>query len=484
MRIFDGKCHDHGWAHAPEITGIIDGGPGNMGSGSAYYFTAIYEWTDGTGNLHRSAPADIVSYTPGSANRSVDIGVKPIFAGDWDRNFAGGHTKISFYRANPTTPNEFHLIDTVNNEVPTAGEIVTTNGFADSVVDVQSLIYTYGGVLGNGTPPPTQIIHRHRDRLFAVDDENPRRLVYTKPIENGVAPEWAPELVHIMPSPITALETLQNDLISFSKNSVYTIRGNGMDVFGSSGSYVEELRMPSVGAVSQANVLNTNIGLLWYDGTSVNLMNLQNLTDIGHQVQDSIDSKTIYRIEEDSSEKLIRILYNGGMLVYDYEHNRWSRLTFYSNTFDMVRKANGELYFWDDNDPTDTLYLENTGYVFRGASTIGITLETPWVKLGNLTGYQRVFWVQLLGEWESPHSLQIVITIDYNGTTFETVTYDMSASTTPYEILFTPAIARCQAIKFRISDTLQSGSKKSVTLTGIEIVAGFISPRLRNKNGV
>lgn len=484
MKIFDGKCHDYGWAHAPEITGVIDGGAGNMGSGSAYYFTAIYEWTDGAGNLHRSAPADIVGYTPGVINRSVDIGAKPIFAGDWDKNFVGSHVKISFYRANPTTPNEFHLIATVDNAVPTAGEIVVTDGLADSVVDVQPLIYTYGGVLSNGTPPPTQVIHRHRDRLFAIDDEDPRRLVYTKPIENGVAPEWAPELVHIMPVQLTAIETLQNDLIVFGDSSVYTLRGDGIDIFGSAGAYIEELRLPSSGAVSQASVKNTNIGLLWYDGASINLINFQNITDIGSQVQDSIANKTIYRIDEDSGEKLIRILYNGGMLVYDYEHNRWSRLTFHGYTFDMVRRPSGDLYFWDDSVPTDTLYLENSGYVFRGSNTISFTLETPWVRLGNLTGYQRVFWVQLLGKWESPHSLQISVYIDYNGTNFETVTYDMAASTTPYQILFTPAIARCQSISFRISDTLQSGSKKSVTLTGIEIVAGFISPRLRNKNGV
>lgn len=479
MNAYDGGCHDYGFAHAPEITGIVDGGAGSMAAGT-YSFLAIYEWVDGVGQLHRSAPSNIVTFVS-AGTRQADIGIKPIMAGDYKKNITDMDVQIVIYRNTQTDLTLFHRLKSILNEVPAAGEVVTTDGQGDAGVSGQPLIYTHGGILAAGTPPPTQILHRHRDRIFAVDEEDPTRIVYTKPIESSLAPEWSGTLVHRMPEDIVALSTLQNDLVAFAENSVYVVRGGGIDIFGTNGYYLEELRIPSVGAQGHSAVLNTNIGLLWYGGDTINLMTLNSMTDLGHQIKDSVSGLLIRRIEESADEKLIRVLYSGGMLIYNYEFNRWSVLSYHASTNDMARDYAGDLYFW--YTLTAPLLKEANVYTYGpGPTDITYSMETPWVKLGNLTGYQRIFWIQILGEWASSHDLNVQVYIDYQTSVYETITASKASVERPYEILITPAVKRCQAIKLKISDSSPSG--KSAILTGVEIVAGFLGPRLRNKNGV
>lgn len=484
MSLFDGQTHDYGFCHAPEITGVVDGGAGTLSTGT-YSYTAIYAWTDAAGMLHRSAPANIVTFTPGAANRSGLIGIKPILAGDWHKMVGNSHVKIEIYRNTQTTPAVFNRVAVVDNQYLAGAQITHTDTSPDSVVVGQPLLYTNGGVLPAGSPPPTQIVHKHRNRLFAIDDEDKRRLVYTKELETGLAPEWSSVLVHLLPRNAYAVDTVGSDLVVFCEDSVYTLRGNGIDIFGRSGSYYEELRMPTAYVVEKNLVKNTNIGLVFYSGASIYLMAGQSIRELSSPIKERLANDVIYRIEEDPDEKTIRFLYNSGMHLYNYEFDRWSDCSF-GNLLDMARTDDKQLWFWEKKlGSKGKLLKENKSKYLHGStgSTYGIAITTPWLRLGNINGYQRVYECQILGDYYGAHGLQIITSTDYAAASKEVISKSYSTSFEPYLVSWVPAIGRCQAIRIQLSE-IASGDSAGPAFTSLELIAGFKGPSVRNKDGI
>ena len=118
---------------------------------------------------------------------------------------------------------------------------------------------------------------------------------------------------------------------------------------------------------------------------------------------------------------------------------------------------------WIDNDEDST---DNDT-----ANTM--TIDTAWIALDGKQGWQRIYWAALMGTYKSPHTFNVGIYYDYSETVAETKTITLSADSDPLQERIKPARQKCQAIRFRISDTGQSGTDESYSLSHLQLQVGI-----------
>jgi hypothetical protein len=110
--------------------------------------------------------------------------------------------------------------------------------------------------------------------------------------------------------------------------------------------------------------------------------------------------------------------------------------------------------------------------------TYGLDVQTAWIKLTGLQGYQSVRRLQVLGEYRSAHDLRIRVARDYR----TDYTDDKSWTATPTEVggpeqvRHGPSFRKCQAIKVRITATAVGSDSpptgEAVKLTGLGLEVG------------
>ena len=67
-----------------------------------------------------------------------------------------------------------------------------------------------------------------------------------------------------------------------------------------------------------------------------------------------------------------------------------------------------------------------------GGSMVPIKLETAWLSFAGVQGYQRVYRMLILGEYKSPHKLQIKIAYNYDEVWKDEKIIDVSGYTESY----------------------------------------------------
>ena len=50
-------------------------------------------------------------------------------------------------------------------------------------------------------------------------------------------------------------------------------------------------------------------------------------------------------------------------------------------------------------------------------------METEWIKFGDISGFGRVYRINLVGNWKSPHGLRIQIHYNYSDYISDTYLY-------------------------------------------------------------
>src|SRR5262249_17757773 len=123
---------------------------------------------------------------------------------------------------------------------------------------------------------------------------------------------------------------------------------------------------------------------------------------------------------------------------------------------------------------------ETPGYFTDLGQAYGSIVETPWIKLAGIQGFQRLYYVELLGTYSSDFTLGLDIAYSYSSTQPTTPNYTDSL-TKNLAGTFTPGQQfsvrhhigkKCAAIKFRIRDLSIQGSGQGMGLTAISLEYG------------
>jgi len=427
-----------------------------------YSVKLVYVWFSSEGERYESAPSPAQEVTlavgedtieldfPISQQSTVSNIVIEVY-----RTLVGGSTYYMCYA----------------EEINTAGSVDTVDlEYADSVISDNRILYTDGGVLSNRPLPECRCLITRRDRVFAATGDF--RIVYSKKRANGYGEEFPAEFYIDMDNKhgrITGLAEMDGRVIVFAERGIYYFDGDGPNDLGQ-GSFTDVRDIVSpVGHIEGSPTTTTAQGTYFVSVRGIELLgrDLQ-VQFVGLKVQNAITGNITGIVNKQADDELWFFTDSGDSLVYDTFHGEWSASTmpnaknaclWNGEDIAVCQVGSGEVYVSDD------VYTD-------GGIDYQFQIDTAWFALDKAQGLQRVYWVSLIGEYESPHMFVVDTYYDYDETIVDTFTLAVDKDPNPHQIRFKPSRQKCQSIRFRIRDMSPSGTRGSFSLSHLQMQLG------------
>lgn len=501
----------HVW---PEDLKVTTSALGGSITAQTYNYVATYEWTDGQGFLHRSAPSIAFSIVTTGATSTNTINVPTLRL---TAKAAPNNVRLVIYRWS-TSQQVFYQITSITSPQlndPTTDSIAYTDTVADSSILGNVILYTTGGVVENIGPPASDILCIFKGRLFLVDAEDPNLLWYSKQVIEDVPVEMS-DLFTLFVSPtigaqgntgpITALAAMDDKLIVFKQNAIYFISGNGPDNTGSNNDFSEPSFITStVGCTDSDSIVFMPNGIMFQSDKGIWLLSRNLSTSyIGAEAEAYNSALVLSSLNVSGTNQLRFTLDSGVTLVYDYFYGQWG-------TFNNIPALSSVLF---QNLHT---YINSFGQVFQekigsyidGSNPVLQSLQTAWINLAGVQGYMRFYYFYLLGQYLSPHKIQIQIAYDYNPSPSQTEIITPTNFNNVYGVdpfygstsvyggnsqvewwrIF-PEIKKCTAFQLTLTEifdsSLGAAPGAGFTLSGLNLIIGGkdIKPKLASAQSV
>ena len=477
---FDGRFQELNFHLFPEMIFTDETAGGNFPAGGTFNYQCHYEWMDRKGQIHRSAVSPIYTATTSGAAQAARHYVPCIHKGEYDKldgpTASPGKThttRIAIYRE--WTDGLYHRIaQAVGSDNDITVPFIT---ILDQVWDISAneILYTTGGVLEDFGPPESRICAVRQNRVFIVPEEDKELIWYSKAKVNGLGIQFSPFLTRRISAggDIIALSELDEKIVIFKENEIHAFSGSGPNPTGQGPQFTETYQITTdVGCIDRRSIVKTDKGIIFQSlkGIYVLTRGLE-VQYIGAEVESYTDAAQVWKALEYQSRNQVRFLMSSGiMLVFDTLVSQWSTYTADAWIPGFLRDS----VVWDN----DQHFLDNTGMV--QSETLGYTdnniyipmvIETSWFKLADLQGFQRIDWISFLGHYGSPHTITVDVFTDYVNVAKYTKTLALAAPLSPYQFRFKPSAgyAKCEAIKFTISDTgtVGGGTEEGYSLSAV-----------------
>jgi hypothetical protein len=492
----------------PDIRNLTNAAGGSLTSGAVYGYSALFEWIDGSGNIHRSrpSPSEILSPNPSAGNLSAQLDLKNLSAvTEWGTRGVGSFgdgksrdARVFIYRTEGDGPTHRFLADA--SDVPIFDGVnrheeftQKTDGIADTDIANNEILYTESGELENRAPPASNIIVAAKNRIFIVSSEDPTVIWFSKERIDGVGLSFAAELtINISEGgPITGLAELNGELVVFKERAIYVVAGDGPDARGVGSFSLPRRIHNSVGCVHRNSVVGFQGGVFFKSKRGFYTINQSwGLSYVGLPVTTS-DANGVRRAIDVPEQSRIYVLqttaYDDDILVWDYlRGNVWSTVSPLSNPSDGpsdLTNIDGVVYAVSTKGAVHSL----DGPPNASPSTIARgQFSTPWINLGGINGYQRIYWAYLIGEWDANSFLQVEVRYDYedNPATPEIHTFtaaQLGASLADHRVRVEPHRGKVSAIKLVVSEVEHTAH--SMRFSNVELMVGLQRGKLKPLKG-
>lgn len=419
----------------PHIPLYIDNAAsgGHLDDGSRYY-KVTYEWVDSNGQLHRSAPSGNLSVTT-SAGGSTQTASIRCYTTLSEQAEKAVEIAIVLWRTTKTDHTIYYRLPATCTgiNVLSAHYVDIVDTYTDASITPYEQLYTQSEI-SNFAPPATGLVASTNDRLWIVNADDPCQLMYSKPsIDNQTAVEFAQEFfvrVDRGAGGITAIAGIDDKLVIFKESYIYYIYGQGPEATGLNGSFSQPIEISSdVGCIEPRSVVYTDAGIFFQSAKGIFLLgkNLQ-LAYVGAPVEDFTNLYTITSaVKLDDKNQVRFTMSNGQILVFFYDVGQWGTFKFTAGW--SVGKhscvMDGSQYITGLGATDSYIYREYPGefldYYGVTVQPIQMRLVTGWLSFADLQGFQRVWWVHLLGQYKSYHQLYIKTYHDFSSTVTETI---------------------------------------------------------------
>lgn len=406
----------HVWPENVQVTTNAAGGSIDAGD---YEYVFVYEWTDNTGKLYRSAPSIPFAITTTGATSTNTCYVPTLRL---TYKITPNPVRIVGYRWSVAQQIFYQFTSvpspTLNN--PSVDYVVITDTLADSSILGNNILYTTGGVIENIAPPANIASTLFKNRLFLIDAEDQNLLWYSKQVIESVPVEMSDLLtLFVAPTtgvqgstgPMTALSAMDDKLIIFKANAIYYITGLGPDNTGANNDFTDPVFITSsVGCANPNSIAVIPNGIMFQSNKGIWLLgrDLQT-TYIGNPVE-AFNSDTILSAKSIPGTNQVRfILDNNVTLLYDYFFDQWGQFT-------NIRAISSVLYQNKHSylNEFGTIYQETSGIYLDGSSPVLMSFTTSWINAAGLQGYERFYFANLLGTYHTPFKLNVGLSYDYS----------------------------------------------------------------------
>lgn len=488
---------EHGFHLWPSDINISTAtGAGSLAA-DTYYYRICYEWTDATGKLHRSAPSIPIKQITTTASSTNTIKVPTL------RLTAKQNVRIVLYRWSASQQTYYQVTPSASlpaNDT-TVDSVTITDALADSSILGNTILCTTGGVVENIGAPAFDTIALHKSRLFGIDSEDKNLIWYSKQVLSGEPLELSDLLtLYVAPTTgaqgstgdCTALASMDDKLIIFKRNSIYYVTGTGPDATGANNDFSEPTFITSVaGCTDPRSIVFMPSGLMFQSDKGIWLLGRDLSTKYAGAAVEAYNGTAVNSAQNIPGTNQVRFTLDSGVtLMYDYYYDQWGTFsagaggissTLWQNKHTLLR-SNGEIR------------QEGTSYL-DGSSPVLLAFRTAWFKVSGLQGFQRAYWLSLLGEYITPHKFTIGVAYDYNDnaqqiSTITPTNYNGTYGTdtlyggsSPYggnptleqwRVFF--ARQKCQSVQIQFQEAFDPSHSTTagagLTLSGINIVFG------------
>lgn len=417
---YDGvKPVEHGFHVWPEnVASTTATGSGGLVAQS-YYYVFCYEWTDNQGNLHRSAPSIPLKQTTTTASSTNTLYIPTLRL---TYKITPNPVRIVGYRYSTAQPvyYQFTSITSPTANSTTVDYVTITDAAADSAILGQTLLYTTGGVIENIAAPASIHSTMFKNRLFLIDAEDQNLLWYSKQVIQNTPVEMSDLLtIYVAPStgaqgstgPMTAIAAMDDKLIIFKRSGIYYETGIGPDVTGANNDFTDPVYVTSpVGCINPNSIVLMPNGLMFQSEKGLWLLGRDlNTTYIGAPVEafNGYTVRSATAIPDTTQVRLV--LENNITLMYDYYRDQWGVFT---NTAAISATLFNRKHTYLNS--FGQVLQETPGSYVDGSRPVLLSFTTSWISLAGLQGYERFYYLHLLGTYKSPFKLNAQIAYDFN----------------------------------------------------------------------
>jgi hypothetical protein len=479
LKVYDGiSVFDDSFAYYPDVLSATTGAAGNVEAGD-YQYTATYEWLDNKGNLHRSAPAIPFEKVVGGS-LIVDVEISLLALSDKVAN-GRSQVKVVLWRTDNTGAGPFYRVTDIDNDPDAAAFVMEIeDNYSDETISANEILYTQGGVLENIQAPASTSVTNHKNHLVITGLEDPQVIRSTKPAERSTAPGFNEALEARTAAEggrNIAVASMDDKLVIFKESACYFCVGDGPDPFGAGMFTSPQLISDTIGCPYKNSVVLTSDGLMFQSSQGIYLLS-RGLELIPMDAPDDYVDSEIVNVVKIKDQNEVRFCQaSGSILVYNWDFKRWSLFpdkscvgsTIWQDKHVIVTSA-AQVSYEDSST-----YLDNSVFV-------PMEITTGWIQLDEIAGLQRIYKVQVVGEYLTPHKLTVDISYDQDDSTVETHQLAVSADPKEYIYEFRPRRQKCSSIQFTLRDvvpTSGTGTGQALSISGLRLIVG-VKSRLSN----
>lgn len=361
---------------------------------------------------------------------------------------------------------------TLNDKTVDSVSITDTSSDLSLIGNEQ--LYTTGEI-ENIEAPAIRTITSFKSRAIAIPSEADLSWWFSKQVIPGSPVEFTDSFVKNVDSKISSIKAvgvLDEKLIFFGPGSKYYIVGDGPGASGANDDFSQAQHITgATGCSNQSSILEVPIGLIYQDPTKGIYLLDRSLQEqyIGQDVE-RYNNDPITSAETIPGTTSVRLtLTSGTVLIYDWFYNQWGGDPYASEAIGATI-SNGKFTYVQSNglvqQQTPALFTDN-------GSAITMSLTTGWMSFAQVQGFQRVSELEILGQYKSSHTLNVVIYSDFDDVTpTQTIQIPVTSDPTNYEYRIRLIRQKCSSIKIKIFDSNQSGTGESFSLSNMALMVG------------
>ena len=467
-----------------EVPVIINSSVANAGTGlsaGVYNYSYIFYHIDNSGNIHRSTPSIPlrVGGTGGlpAAPWHVTLPIKQLNITQRQNVF------IRIYRTLANNSSAYYLVSSENLENnPNAAVVNFVDTLNDSAISGNETLYTIGGYLPNDPPPACSTIIAAKNRVMLISDED-QTVRYSKDKLTFYGVEYSDDFsLPQFNSVPQAIGQLDSNIILFNKSNVFAFSGNGPTDAGTQNTFTDiQLISTDTGTDNQSSVIRVPNGLLYKSEKGIYLLDRSLQTSyIGAPVE-RYNGYSVVSANNPPSTTEIRLAIFDNLqtpsriiLNYDYFYEQWGEFSTPSPSGNINAISSAVI----DNN---YYVLRPTGAVLKempyGTAPITFSdipaplIETGWIRVAGLQGFQRFRWIELFGTSLGINSISVIVYYDYNTNNISTTATLPINSAGRFQFRIKNRIQKLEAIKIR----LQAFSPEEIVFSGMDFEIGVKS---------